>query len=94
MKIIVLKTSCLLLLSSMHIVSLAMDLTAIKSERDKYLKLAEEQQAYEKERASAKPTSPIDSQAARAILQGDAIEQDKWEETLEKILSKRAQARL
>ena len=62
-----LKKQCLLLLLCMHIVSLAMDLTANETERKIYLKLAEAQQAYEKQSNGAQKISPIVLQSTKAI---------------------------
>jgi len=67
MKMISLKKQCLLLLLCMHIVSLAMDLTANETERKMYLRLAEAQQAYEKQRNSAQKASSIISQSTGTI---------------------------
>jgi hypothetical protein len=73
MKMILLKKQCLLLLLCMHIVSLAMDLTANEKERKIYLKLAEAQQAYEKQRNSGQKTSSIVSQSIPHVV----VKQDR-----------------
>lgn len=61
------KQQCLLLLLGMHVVSLAMDLTANETERKIYLKLAEAQQAYEKQSNGAQKISLIVLQSTEAI---------------------------